>query len=142
MPPGSVCNVTTVPGVNRAVHDPLAAPADTAQSIPVGEEIMRPLPEPLPDTESATVGAAGSVTRDGVALSPPPPEQAESAVTATTAVRTCRATIAQRARVAWWKMRIAGQEWAPEISVAHDRHTISRSRPVTKSKCHARFSDA
>jgi hypothetical protein len=79
--------VTTVPGANRAEHAPTPAPGVTVQSMPAGADVTRPLPFPLPATLRATTSATGST---GVPL--PFLEQAESAATARTAVRSCRVT--------------------------------------------------
>ena len=108
--PGCVCNDTRVPAVNRAVHVPLTAPALNAQSMPAGIDTTRPLPVPLPDTDNATLCIDGPVI--GAGDDPLPPEQAESALAATAADRSCRAVTAPRKRgVAVW-MGIAGRKGA------------------------------
>lgn len=100
---GSVCSVTSVPGVNRAVQVPLTLPALSTQSMPAGSETTLPLPVPLPETESATVVTGGSVTCVGVRE---PPEQADNAATATNADSLCRVLVARRRRAdgADWRM--------------------------------------
>ena len=80
--------MTTVPAGNRAEHVPLTAPAESAQAMPAGVDITRPLPVPLPETVSA-MEAAGSLNPVGADFFP---EQAESAAAATAADRMCRAT--------------------------------------------------
>lgn len=108
---GTVSSVTTVPGVKFAVQVPLAAPAFIAQSMPAGEETTEPLPVPLPDTESATRCGVGSVIATGDFE--PPPEQAESAATATPAVRTCRVAVAAAERAVRRTVRMAERKWSP-----------------------------
>ena len=85
--PGCGCSVTRAPDVKRAEHVPLTVPADSAQSMPPGVDMTRPLPVPLPETVRATV-FVGSVMRVGTAFLSP--EQAEIAAAATSADRTCR----------------------------------------------------
>ena len=108
---GTVSSVTTVPGAKFAVQVPVAAPAFIAQSMPAGEETTEPLPVPLPDTESATRCGVGSVIATGDFE--PPPEQAESAATATPAVRTCRVAVAAAERAARRTVRMAERKWSP-----------------------------
>jgi hypothetical protein len=105
---GTVWSVTTVPALKRAVHVPLAAPALMSQSIPVGVDITLPLPLPLPDTDSATVLVTGSVM--AAAFLEPPPEQADIAVAARTADRTCRAACARTRQSKCEKVRMAERE--------------------------------
>jgi len=76
--------------------------------MPAGVDITLPLPVPLPDTDSATVFVTGSVM--GAAFLEPPPEQADIAVTATTADRTCRVAAARTRLTTCEKVRMAERE--------------------------------
>ena len=91
-PDGVAFNATTMPAVNTVEQVPLVVPPLTRQSMPAGVDRTVPLPLPLPDTDNATAVATGSVI--GAAALEPPPEEAEVAMAAITAVRTCRTAAA------------------------------------------------
>jgi len=115
---------TAVPTGKIVLHDPVpGAVPFRRQSMPAGVDMTRPLPDPLPATVNATVVVTGSVRRVIVVLLSPPPEQAENAVTATTADKNCRAAMRCACRNGEGMMDFTGHRWAPDRMVAHDRHT-------------------
>ena len=111
-PDGVAFNATTMPAVNTVEQVPLVVPPSTRQSMPAGVDRTVPLPVPLPDTDNATVVVTGSVI--GAAALEPPPEQAEVAMTARTAVRTCRTGAAKSRLTACDCLRIAERKWSRE----------------------------